>query len=301
MPTNRSVFAIAGLMTGATVWGLIWYPFRLLDGMGMNGIAATGMVFAIAFALGCIAYRRALGAIDRRALGPIWINLVWIGLAAGWTNLAYVVAVIHGEVLRVMLLFYLAPLWTVFFARYFLGERLNKVAFGVMALALSGALVMLWRPDLGSPWPKNSAEWVGISAGFAFALTNVLTRRASQAPVELKALAVWSGVIVMCLLWAWFEPPRWQSLAQLPVAGFAWLLMVGVAILGATIAMQYGLTHTPANRAIVILLFELVVVAITSYYWANESLSLREWIGGAMIVAASAFSGMMEKEHTESA
>lgn len=296
MPTNRSVYAISGLLTGATVWGLIWYPFRLLDGMGVNGIAATAMVFLVALALGGIAYRRAFAMIDRRAL-----PLIWIGLAAGWTNLAYVVAVIHGEVLRVMLLFYLAPLWTVFFARYFLGERLNRVSFAVMALALSGALVMLWRPDLGTPWPKSVAEWIGISAGFAFALTNVLTRHASQAPVELKALAVWAGVILMCMLWALFEPPTWQNLVQLPVAGFAWLLLVGVAIFIATIAMQYGLTHTPANRAIVILLFELVVVAITSYYWAQESLTLREWIGGAMIVAASAFSGMMEKEHTEPA
>jgi len=294
MPTNRSVYAISGLLTGATVWGLVWYPFRLLDGMGVNGIAATAMVFMVALILGSIAYRRAFAGIDRRALG-----LIWIGLAAGWTNLAYVVAVIHGEVLRVMLLFYLAPLWTVFFARYFLGERLNKVSFAVMALALSGALVMLWRPELGTPWPKSTAEWIGISAGFAFALTNVLTRRASQASIELKALAVWFGVIVMCMIWAAFETPHWNSIGQLPMAGFAWLLLVGAGIFLATIAMQYGLTHTPANRAIVILLFELVVVAITSYYWARESLTLREWVGGAMIVAASAFSGMMEKEHTE--
>ena len=294
MPTNRSVYAISGLLTGATVWGVIWYPFRLLDGMGVSGIAATASVFAVALGLGSIFYRRAWHTIDARAL-----PLIWIGLAAGWTNLAYVVAVIHGEVLRVMLLFYLAPLWTVFFARFFLGERLNQAAFGVMALALSGALVMLWQPELGTPWPKSAAEWIGISAGFAFALTNVLTRRASQASVELKALAVWGGVIVMSLLWSVFEPANWHSVVQLPPAGMAWLLLVGVAIFGATIAMQYGLTHTPANRAIVILLFELVVVAITSYYWANEALNTREWIGGAMIVAASAFSGMMKKEHTE--
>jgi drug/metabolite transporter (DMT)-like permease len=42
--------------------------------------------------------------------------LLALALAAGWTNLAYVLAVIHGEVMRVLLLFYLAPLWTVFFA-----------------------------------------------------------------------------------------------------------------------------------------------------------------------------------------
>ena len=295
MPTNRSLYALFGLFTGATVWGVIWYPFRLLDGMGVNGVLATILVFMIALSAGAIVYRRAWRTIDARA-----IPLIWVGLAAGWTNLAYVVAVIHGEVLRVMLLFYLAPLWTVFLARFFLGERLNKVAFGVMALALSGALVMLWRPELDSPWPKSAAEWIAISAGFSFALTNVLTRRASQSSVELKALAVWGGVIVVSLFWSLWEAPNWQGLAQLTLAGFAWLLLIGAAIFLATLAMQYGLSHTPANRAIVILLFELVVVAITSYYWANEMLSIREWLGGAMIVAASAFSWIMEKTPMES-
>jgi drug/metabolite transporter (DMT)-like permease len=291
MSTQRSVYAISGLLTGATVWGVIWYPFRLLDGMGVNGIASTLIVFAIALSLGLIAYRHAL-----REINPGAARLIWIGLAAGWTNLAYVVAVIHGEVVRVMLLFYLAPLWTVFFARYFLGERLNKIAFGVMVLALAGALVMLWRPEFGKPWPKNSAEWIAISAGIAFALTNVLTRQAAQFSVQLKALTVWAGVAVVALLWALIDPPQWHNVVQLEAAGFGWLLCIGLVIFVATAAMQYGLTHTPANRAIVILLFELVVVAVSSYYLAQETLSLQEWIGGAMIVAASIFSGMMDQE-----
>ena len=295
MPTNRSL-AISGLLTGATVWGVVWYPFRLLDGMGVNGVASTLMVFVIALSLGLIVYRHALREINSRAAG-----LIWIGLAAGWTNLAYVVAVINGEVVRVMLLFYLAPLWTVFFARYFLDERLNKTAMLVMALALSGAVVMLWHPDLGKPWPKNSAEWFGISAGMAFALTNVLTRQAVQFSVQLKALAVWSGVVGVALVWALIAPPQWFMVAQLEWTGIGLLILVGVVIFIATAAMQYGLTHTPANQAIVILLFELVVVAVSSYYLADETLSLQEWIGGAMIIAASLFSSFLEAEKSVSA
>lgn len=293
MPTNHRLYALAGLLTGATVWGVVWYPFRLLDGMGVNGIASTIIVFMIALLIGLVIYRHALREINAGAVG-----LIWMGLAAGWTNLAYVVAVIQGEVVRVMLLFYLAPLWTVFFARYLLDERLNKAAFLVMALALSGALVMLWHPELGMPLPKNSAEWIAITAGFGFALTNVLTRRAAHCSVQLKALAVWSGVVVVALAWALFESPQWHAVTQLSLSGVGLLVLVGLALVLATAAMQYGLTHTPANQAIVILLFELVVVAISSYYLAHETLSLQEWIGGAMIVAASVFSGMMEKEKT---
>ena len=291
MPTNRRMFAVSGLLTGATVWGVVWYPFRLLDDMGVNGVASTLMVFMVALSLGLVVYRQALREINVGAVG-----LIWIALAAGWTNLAYVVAVINGEVVRVMLLFYLAPLWTVFFARYFLAERLNKTAMLVMALALSGAVVMLWHPDLGKPWPKNSAEWFGISAGIAFALTNVLTRKAAQFSVQLKALAVWGGVVGVALIWALIEPPKWYMVAQLAWTGIGLIILVGLVIWIATAAMQYGLTHTPANQAIVILLFELLVVAISSYYLADEMLSRQEWIGGAMIVAASLFSSFLEVE-----
>ena len=43
----------------------------------------------------------------------------------------------------------------------------------------------------------------------------------------------------------------------------------------------------PANRAIVILLFELVVAAAASYWLAGERLRPQDWIGGALIVVAS--------------
>jgi drug/metabolite transporter (DMT)-like permease len=43
----------------------------------------------------------------------------------------------------------------------------------------------------------------------------------------------------------------------------------------------------PATRASVVFLFELVVAAIASYYLANESMALNEWLGGCLIVLAA--------------
>lgn len=291
MSTKPSLYPVLGLLTGATVWGLIWYPFRVLNDLGMQGVVATFLVFCFALGLGLIVYRRALVELSTSS----WLLLA-IALAAGWTNIANVIAVIHGEVVRVMLLFYLAPLWTVFLSRYFLGERLNNRAWGVMLLAISGALVMLWRPQMGWPWPKNSAEWIAISAGVAFALSNVLTRKITEVSVPIKALTIWSGVVLVALIWLLIAPPTWPVWSEISATAVSWLIIIGGVIFIATAGMQYGLTHIAANRAIVILLFELVVIAISSYFLANESLSLREWLGGAMIVAASLFSGAMETQ-----
>jgi drug/metabolite transporter (DMT)-like permease len=76
------------------------------------------------------------------------------------------------------------------------------------------------------------------------------------------------------------------------LAGSSWLLMAGIALalLLATFTVQYGLAHIPANRAVVILLFELVVAALSSRWLAGEIMDVREWIGGGMIVAATLFS-----------
>ena len=78
-----------------------------------------------------------------------------------------------------------------------------------------------------------------------------------------------------------------------------WLLLLGVGLcIGLmTLAVQYGLSHTSANQAIIIFLFELVVAAVASWFLANEALTPREWLGGAMIIAGSLFSGSIEQKH----
>ena len=73
------------------------------------------------------------------------------------------------------------------------------------------------------------------------------------------------------------------------------LLGTGLAVFILSLVLQYGLTHVPANQAIVLLLFELVIAAVAAYLLTNESMTLKEWIGGAMIISASLFSSRMNR------
>jgi drug/metabolite transporter (DMT)-like permease len=41
-------------------------------------------------------------------------------------------------------------------------------------------------------------------------------------------------------------------------------------------------------------MFELVVAAVSSYLLAGEEMTVREWVGGAMIIAAAIYSGRVE-------
>ena len=82
------------------------------------------------------------------------------------------------------------------------------------------------------------------------------------------------------------------------VAAASWgiWLPVGLALVAMSLALQYGLSRVPANRAIVILLFELVVAAFAAYWLAGETLRTQDWIGGSLIVAASLASGLRREK-----
>jgi drug/metabolite transporter (DMT)-like permease len=286
LPTSAPIWA---LLFGAATWGVVWYPFRLLARAGLDGIWATVFTYGFAFVAGLAVFHRAARTIR---LTP---HAILMGLAIGWSNLAYVLGVLEGEVMRVLLLFYLAPLWTVPIARIVLGERIDAKGVAVMALAMAGAATMLWHPELGMPWPADRAEWLGVAAGFLFALGNVLVRRVDTMGDAAKSIVIWGGVTLAGLVHA---PSSEASLAtawNAAAANAGIVAGIGTALLVMSLSLQYGLSRLPANRAIVILLFELVIAAIAAYVLAGETLRPRDWAGGALIVAASAASAWMER------
>jgi len=283
------LLAVSCLLFGASMWGLIWYPYRLLQLDGVGGVVSSLASYAIPFLLALPFFWKHLNSV-RAHFG--WLAL--LGLAAGWTNMGYVLAVIGGEIMRVVLLFYLAPVWTVIFARWLLGEKLSVWGWLIMVFSFAGALTMLWPEDGGLPLPANQAEWIALSAGMTFALANVVTRKVSEADIWAKSLAVWGGVTVLAFAALAFVPQPFEFAESASIDVWLMLLGVGLAIGIMTLAVQYGLSHTSANQAIIIFLFELVVAAIASWYLANEALSLREWVGAVMIVAGGLFSGHVE-------
>ena len=291
MASKQKLLAMGGLLAGAIFWGVVWHPYRMLQETGVSGELSSLVTYLVALLLGLLFL---FGNLREARKAPL--ILIGIGLAAGWANLAYVFAVLNGEVMRVLLLFFLAPLWTVIFARLLLDERPTFHGYVIIFLSLAGAIVMLWNVRAGWPLPANSAEWWGLSAGFMFALANVLTRRAHEISVRLKAIVVWLGVSLLSLIPLIAQPAKFQAIQHISFSTWQLMILIGAGIFAVTLAVQYGLAHTPANQAIVIFLFELVVAAISSYYLANEVLNAQEWVGGAMIISASLFSGELEKK-----
>lgn len=289
MPSSHRLAAPA-LAVAAATWGVLWYPYRLLQEAGLSGSAASVVTYLV-----CLPLLFAL--LPRPARPSVSGERAWLlalALTVGWTNLSYVLAVIEGEVVRVMLLFYLAPLWTVPCARLILGERAGRGAWAVILLALGGAWVMLVGEG-GWPLPHNRAEWLGLTSGMGFALTNVLSRRLRDTSVVQRSLWAYAGVVVLAALYAGFEGTSAANVIVLSGVNWGLIALTSALLLLATFTVQYGLAHVPANRAVVILLSELFVAAATSRWLAGETMDFNEWAGGAMIVAATLLSVRMER------
>lgn len=288
MTASKNYLAIFGLLFGAMCWGVIWYPYRLMQEAGVSGVASSFYTYAIAVLIGMILFFK-----SRPNIASFSKSTLLLAVVAGWTNLSYVLAVIDGEVMRVMLLFYLSPIWTLILARLILGESTNLKGLLVIVIALAGAFTMLWQAG-SLPLPQNTAEWLALSSGFGFSMTNVITRRSVHLSLASKSMAVWLGVMLMSLVFMPFQQLPFPSPEVFSLLN--WLVMAGIAVLlvSATLLVQYGVTHMPANRASVIFLFELVVAAVASYYLVGEVMSLNEWIGGGLIVLAGVYASSLE-------
>jgi drug/metabolite transporter (DMT)-like permease len=288
VPTKQNVMPVAGVLSGALVWGLIWYPYRALQDTGVSGPLATFITYFLAFLCGAFMLPRVWR--ERATLGG-WAFL--LALSVGWANLGYVLAMLHGEVMRVLLLFYLAPVWTILFSYWLLNERLNRYGYFVISLSMCGAIIMLWEPGLGTPMPNTISEWFGLSAGMGFAFSNVASRRAAHLSVEVKSFSLWLGTTFMTLPFLLWQGGLVDKVSAIPTQIWVLLILMGGVLSATSFAVQYGVTHLPANRAVVLFLFELVVAAVSSYFLANEAMELREWVGAVFIIFASFLSGKL--------
>src|SRR5699024_2869228 len=103
------------LLLNAFVWGVSWWPFRRLNELGLHPLWATAIVYALSMALLLAARPHAWRAFTKQP--GLWLLLA----AAGLTNVGFNWGVTVGDVVRVVLLFYLMPAWTVVLAWLVLG------------------------------------------------------------------------------------------------------------------------------------------------------------------------------------
>jgi len=265
--TSPGLLPALALAFNALVWGVSWWPFRELQALGLHPLWATVLVYAIAVLLILATRRRALGTLLRTP--SLWLLV----LASGTTNAAFNWAMVIGDVVRVVLLFYLMPLW---------------------AVALAGAFIVLKPAGAGValPLPQSLPDWLAVLGGFSFALNNVMLRHQAHQPEEARALAMFCGGVLVAGTLA--TTLAVQALVPwLPAPHTGWLLAVGalsLAFLVSNLALQYGASRLPANVTSVVMLCEVVFATLSAVALGAGTLTPTVLMGGALILAAALLS-----------
>jgi drug/metabolite transporter (DMT)-like permease len=220
---------------------------------------------------------------------------LWLlALAAGLTNVGFNWAVTQGDVVRVVLLFYLMPGWVVLLAWPLLGERPDRASMFRLALALAGVVVVLKTPGVAWPWPESLPDWLALMGGAAFALTNILLRKLNHAPQPSSMLAMFGGSAVMTAAIA-LAGMQAGLVTNLPAAQMQWLLWVSglsVLILAGNLGLQYGAARLSANATSIIMLSEVVFASASAVLLGASMVTPRILLGGSMILAAAILSAL---------
>jgi len=290
---------VLALLFNAFTWGVSWWPFRELQSHGLHPLWATALSYAIA-ALALAAWRPA-AVVEVVRTPSLWVLV----LASGCTNAAFNWGVTVGDVVRVVLLFYLMPLWALLLARWLLGEAFGLRAGACIALALGGAGVVLWPEQAGQgPLPRQLADWLGVLGGFSFALNNVMLRHQARRSGIARGWAMFVGgaaVAGTLALALGVAPPAWSSPAAPGLS--AWVpgtVALAVWFIGSNLALQFGAARLRAGTTAVVMVSEVLFASVSAIALGAGELTLRVAFGGLLILAAALIAALGEARSTRS-
>src|SRR5438105_2483865 len=288
MPASeRAGFAPAlALLLNAFVWGVSWWPFRELQRLGLHPLWATALIYFVSMALLLAVRPRAWAALAREPL--LWLLMV----ASGLTNVGFNWGVTVGDVVRVVLLFYLMPAWTVVLAWMFLGERPSRAGILRLAIAMAGVVTVLKAPDTPWPVPQTMPDWLALAGGFSFAATNIVLRRLRHVAAPARIFSMFTGGAVLAGAAALFGMGA-GLVPELPAPQLQWTLvglLLSLGFLASNMALQYGASRLDAHASALIMLSEIVFASVSSVALGAATLTWRTVIGGALILVAAVWS-----------
>ena len=289
--TNGGLLAAGALVVNAFVWGVSWWPFRELQNAGLHPLWATAAVYLLVCFGMLVFYFSAFR--DLLAHPALWA----LAVASGLTNVGFNWAVTVGDVVRVVLLFYLMPAWSVLVAWGMLGEKPTRASLLRLALAMTGVLIVLKTPDSPWPVPQGGADWLALMGGLSFAITNALLRKQSHAPSGARMLAMFAGGALLATAIALLG----VSLDVLPAPALqaeVWLVFAGLtlAFVVSNAALQYGAARLPASTTSVVMLTEILFASLSAALLGAASFSPRIFWGGSLIVLAALLAALAHRK-----
>lgn len=274
----------AAILCSAVLWGTLWIPLRALRGTGLSDASATvvgfllPLILLIPFAPG--RWRRIIAGGWPLAMGSVCLAAAIALYAEG---------VVRGQVARVLLLFYLTPVWSTLLARLLLGEAITGRRIATIILGIAG-LAVIFGVEAGVPAPKGLGDWMGLTAGVAWALAMVNLNRTAERPIfdRMFVQFVFLGPCFFLVALVAGGTPHVSPSAEALFESAPWLLAFALVWMLPVIWLTIvGASRLDPGRVAILLMFEIIVGLTTAAVLTDEPFGLREAVGAGLILAAS--------------
>lgn len=276
------------LVFSSVLWGLSWLPLKFLNSTGIEGVPLL-FVSQLLLGLGFLLKGWRTGVVVNN-----WRPLLGITFAGGAAILCFTSALIYGDVIRVMVLFYLLPVWGVLGGKFFLGEHPDGVRWLGVVLALFGAFLILGGVAVFDA-PPSWYDLLALASGLFFAANNMLFRGVEKIALTTKLMAMFMGCASLSgalLLAGWQAWPQ-----EVSDNGWFWLLLYTVTwLLAANLGSQWAVTRMEAGRSSIIIIMELVAAVLSALMIAGERLDAWEWAGCLMVVTAAVLEALRSED-----
>ena len=284
---KSALLAASALIVNAFIWGVSWWPMRQLNAFGLHPVWSIALIYLLVVLGLSIARPSAWSGLKNHP------ELALLALAVGTTNICFNWAITIGDVVRVVLLFYLMPAWSVLVAWLLLGEKPTVGSLLRLLLAMAGVLVVLKTPESAWPFPHGWADWLAILGGFSFAVTNALLRKYPDARSDSRMLAMFGGSGLMALTVALSG----LSAGLLPApallaAGIPLVVVLVLAFMLSNAALQYGAARLSASTTAIVMLTEILFASVSSVLLGAGKFTPQILIGGGLIVLAAALAAL---------
>ncbi len=265
------------------MWGTWWIPLRQLDQAGVSSTWANAapMFLPLFILLPFVVTRW------RRIAASGW-QVYAAGFLIAAVVALYAEGLLRGQVARVVLLFYLTPVWSAIGGRIFLGVPITHRRMLTIVLGLTG-MAVVFGADAGLPLPTNIAEWMALTSGILWAGGLVILNRIEAVPLFDKIFVqfLFLGIIYLGLSsipggGSWTLPVLHNiGPAMFWIAALALLWVLPLMFL----SMYAGGKIDPAKVSILLTL-EVVIGITTAALLTDEPFGPREGVGAVLIVTA---------------
>lgn len=272
------------ILVSTLFWGTLWIPLRQLNEAGLGGPWATVAGFTIPL-LALFPF----GVIRWRPIVAGGWPLAQSGFLMAACIALYAEALLRGYVARVILLFYLTPVWSTLLGRVFLGDRITGPRVVTIACGLVGMFIVFGIGS-GVPVPCTAAEWMGLLSGFLWGWSMVYLRRLSAHTSDFdKVFVQFLFLGVLFVLFTLVPGGRAWTVPSLQVLlrSSSWLLLFGLIWLPVVLWLTtFGGSRLDPGRVAVLLMLEVVIGLATATLLTHEPFGPREFAGAVFIIVA---------------